>query len=189
MIHFSNRRIIVTVTASLQFWDWSIIALYLLFTLGVGFFWRRRAGRDVSEFFLSGRSLPWWLAGTSMVATTFGSDTPLLVAGLVGQRGVAGNWWWWSFVMSNILTVFFFARMWRRTAITTDVEFSELRYGGAGGRWLRAIRAVYFGGLINVIVIGMIMLGGQGIVCTLLGISPLARIQLVGIPLPVSTSP
>ncbi|MCA9668378.1 MAG: Na+:solute symporter [Myxococcales bacterium] len=166
--------------------DWAVVGLYLCFTLAVGFFWRRRAGKDLGEFFLSGRSLPWWLAGTSMVATTFGSDTPLLVAGIIGQRGIAGNWWWWSFVLSNVLTVFFFSKLWRRTGITTDVELSELRYGGSGGRWLRGVRAVYFGGLINTIVLGMIMLGGQGIVSTLLGVAPDTRIGLLGLSMPLS---
>lgn len=166
--------------------DWAILALYLVFTLAVGFFWRRRATSSTNEFFLSGRNLPWWLAGTSMVATTFGSDTPLLVAGLVGQRGVAGNWWWWSFVMSNMLTVFLFAKIWRRSGVTTDVEFSELRYGGKGARYLRGFRALYFGGLINTIVIGWIMLGGQGIICTLLNISPQAKISFVGFSIPLS---
>jgi solute:Na+ symporter, SSS family len=166
--------------------DWAILVLYLLFTLAVGLFWRRRATRSISEFFLSGRNLPWWVAGTSMVATTFGSDTPLLVAGLVGQRGVAGNWWWWSFVMSNMLTVFFFAKIWRRSGVTTDVEFSELRYGGRGARYLRGFRSLYFGGLINTIVIGWIMLGGQGIICTLLNISPKATVDILGISAPLS---
>ena len=99
--------------------DWSVLAIYLAFTLVVGFFFSRRAGQDAGEFFLSGRKLPWWLAGTSMVATTFGSDTPLLVAGLVAQRGVAGNWWWWSFVLSNLLTVVFFARLSRGESSVT----------------------------------------------------------------------
>src|ERR1700754_51833 len=108
--------------------DWSIIALYFLFNLGIGLYYARHARGSTSEFLLSGRDAPWWLAGTSMVATTFAADTPLLVTGLVAANGIAGNGLWWNFVMSGMLTVFFFARLWRRAGVMTDVEFAQLRY-------------------------------------------------------------
>jgi len=103
----------------------------------------RRAGSSLTEYFLSGRALPWWLAGTSMVATTFSADTPLVVAGLVAKYGVAGNWLWWNGAISGILTVFFFARLWRRAGVLTDLEFAELRYGGKPAAVLRGFRALY----------------------------------------------
>ncbi|HEY7913207.1 MAG TPA: sodium:proline symporter, partial [Blastocatellia bacterium] len=102
--------------------DWVIIAAYFALSLAIGLYYARRAGRSTEEFFLSDRSMPWWLAGTSMVATTFAADTPLVVTGLVAQNGVAGNWLWWNMVASGILTVFFFARLWRRSGVMTDVE-------------------------------------------------------------------
>ena len=110
--------------------DWIVIALYFVVTLAIGLYYSRRASGDTSEFFLSGRNAPWWLAGTSMVATTFAADTPLAVTGLVAKNGIAGNWLWWSLVMSGMMTVFFYARLWRRADVMTDVEFAELRYSG-----------------------------------------------------------
>src|SRR6267378_946808 len=110
--------------------DWVVIAVYFLVNLAIGFHYYRKASGSVGEFFISGRSVPWWLAGTSMVATTFGADTPLVVTGLVYKYGVAGNWFWWSFALSGMLTVFFFARLWRRAGVLTDMEFAELRYAG-----------------------------------------------------------
>ena len=110
--------------------DWAIVASYFALSTGVGMYFTRRGGSSLSEYFLSGRAAPWWLAGASMVATTFAADTPLLVTGLVATKGVAGNWLWWNFVMSGMLTVFFFARLWRRANVMTDVEFSEIRYSG-----------------------------------------------------------
>src|SRR5437667_3254682 len=123
--------------------DWSIVALYFLFNVAVGLYYKRRAGRDTAEFFLSGRNVPWWLAGTSMVATTFSADTPLAVTGLVARHGVAGNWLWWNMVAGGILTVFFFARLWRRADVQTDAELAELRYGGKPAAMLRGGRALY----------------------------------------------
>ncbi|MGH7463297.1 MAG: sodium:solute symporter family transporter, partial [Longimicrobiales bacterium] len=110
--------------------DWVIVGAYFVLSAAIGLAYTKRAGKNVSEFFVSGRSLPWWLAGTSMVATTFAADTPLAVTGMVAANGVAGNWLWWNMVMSGILTVFFYARLWRRAGVLTDVEFTELRYGG-----------------------------------------------------------
>src|SRR3990172_224664 len=119
----------------------------------------KRGGRSLAEYFVSGRSLPWWLAGTSMVATTFAADTPLAVAGLVGKYGVAGNWLWWNAALSGVLTVFFFARLWRRAGVLTDVEFTELRYGGQPAAWLRGARALYLALPGNLIIIGWVTRG------------------------------
>src|SRR4051794_28164199 len=133
--------------------DWIVVALYFAFNLGIGFYYKSRAGSSVSEFFLSGRNVPWWLAGTSMVATTFAADTPLVVTGLVATRGIAGNWLWWNFVFSGMLTVFFYARLWRRSGVMTDIEFSEIRYSGKPAAFLRGFRALYLGIPINCIVL------------------------------------
>jgi solute:Na+ symporter, SSS family len=114
----------------MQVLDWIIVASYFVLSLIVGLYYSKRAGKNISEFFLSGRNLPWWLAGTSMVATTFAADTPLAVTELVAKNGIAGNWLWWNFLFGSMLTVFFFARLWRRAGIMTDVEFVELRYSG-----------------------------------------------------------
>src|SRR5271155_5446200 len=110
--------------------DWIVIAAYLLLNLLISLYYRRRASGNTEDFFLSGRNVSWWLAGTSMVATTFAADTPLLVTGLVARQGIAGNWLWWGQCLGGMLTVFFFARYWRRAEILTDVELVELRYGG-----------------------------------------------------------
>src|SRR5215217_780070 len=110
--------------------DWAIIAAYFAASLAIGLYYSKRAGKNVAEYFLSGRDLPWWLAGTSMVAATSAADTPLAVAGVVARNGIAGNWSWWNAALGSMLTVFFFARLWRRAGILTDVEFAELRYAG-----------------------------------------------------------
>ena len=138
--------------------DWGIVALYFAFSLAVGLGLSKRGGRSVSQFFVGGRSLPWWLAGTSMVATTFAADTPLAVTEMVVQHGVAGNWLWWNMVMSGILTVFFYARLWRRAGVLTDVELTEIRYGGRPATILRAFRAAYLAIPINLIVMGWVNL-------------------------------
>lgn len=150
--------------------DWSIILLYFVFTIAVGLYYAKRAGKNITEFFVSGRSLPWWIAGTSMVATTFAADTPLAVAGLVGNHGIAGNWLWWNFVMSGLLTVFFFARLWRRSEVLTDVEFTELRYSGRPAAILRAFRSLYLAIPINCIVMGWVTLAMAKIIGETLGI-------------------
>lgn len=110
--------------------DWSAVIAYLLITLLLGLYFRSRSGRSVDDYFVSGRNVSWWLAGTSMVATTFAADTPLVVTGLVYAQGVAGNWIWWSFLLSGMMTVFLFARLWRRSGLLTDVQFAEMRYSG-----------------------------------------------------------
>src|SRR5438128_954652 len=138
--------------------DWFIIAAYFVFNLGIGVYYARRARRSTSEFFLSGRNVPWWLAGTSMVATTFAADTPLAVTGFVAKNGIAGNWLWWNFVMSGMMTVFFYARLWRRAGVMTDVEFAELRYSGKPAAFLRGFRALYLGLPINCIILGWVNL-------------------------------
>jgi Na+/proline symporter len=150
--------------------------------LAIGFVYARRASRSTGEFFLSGRNAPWWLAGTSMVATTFAADTPLAVTGLVASNGVAGNWLWWSFVMSGIMTVFFYARLWRRAGVMTDVEFAELRYSGRPAAFLRGFRALYLGVPINCIIIGWVNLAMLKILRATLGVGSLtAMLVLVGI--------
>ncbi len=136
--------------------DWLIIIAYFVASAAIGLAFTKRAGRSLADYFVSGRSLPWWLAGTSMVATTFAADTPLAVAGLVSKYGVAGNWLWWNMAFSGILTVFFFARLWRRAGVLTDVEFTELRYGGRPAAALRGFRALYLALPINLIIMGWV---------------------------------
>jgi solute:Na+ symporter, SSS family len=137
--------------------DIAVIAVFFAINLGIGLYFARRT-RNVGEFFLSGRKAPWWLTGTSMVATTFAVDTPLAVTGIVAQNGIAGNWLWWNMAASGLLTVFFFAALWRRSGVLTDVEFIELRYGGAPATALRGVRAVYQGVIINTIIMGWVNL-------------------------------
>jgi solute:Na+ symporter, SSS family len=136
--------------------DWLIILLYFVASAAIGLAYTRRGSQSLADFFASGRSLPWWLAGTSMVATTFAADTPLAVAGLVSKYGVAGNWLWWNGAISGILTVFFFARLWRRAGVLTDVEFAELRYGGRPAAVLRGFRALYLALPVNLIIMGWV---------------------------------
>ena len=153
----------------LNFLDWAIIAAYFLISLAIGLYYSRRAGKDVGEYFLSGRSLPWWLAGTSMVATTFAADTPLAVAGFVARDGIAGNWIWWNAAIGSMLTVFFFARLWRRAGIMTDVEFAEIRYAGRPAAVLRGFRALYLGLPINFVIIGWVNLAMAKILAVTMG--------------------
>jgi len=140
----------------LEFLDYLVVIAYFVFSLGIAVYYSRRAGKSTNEFFLSGRNLPWYLAGLSMVATTFAADTPLAVAELVAQNGIAGNWIWWNFAFGGILTVFFFARLWRRAGIMTEVEFAEIRYSGKSAKFLRGFRAVYLGLIMNVIIMGWV---------------------------------
>ncbi len=136
--------------------DWFVIVGYLAIAFSIGLAFRKRAGRNITEYFLSGRSLPWWIAGTSMVATTFAADTPLAVTGLVARHGLAGNWFWWSFALGGMLTVFVYARLWRRAGVVTDVELVELRYSGKPAAFLRGFRAIYIALLVNSIIIGWV---------------------------------
>jgi len=138
--------------------DWVIIGIYFLIVAGIALYYSKRAGQNTSEFFLSGRRMTWWLAGIGMVATTFAADTPMAVTELVAENGIAGNWIWWNFAFGGMLTVFFFARLWRRCGIQTDIEFVEVRYTGHVAAWLRGIKAIYFGLLLNTIIIGWVSL-------------------------------
>ena len=144
--------------------DWSVVALYFVLITFIAVYYYRRASKSTSEFFLGGRQMPWWLAGTSMVATTFAADTPLAVTEFVAENGIAGNWIWWNFAFGGMLTVFFFARLWRRSGIQTDVEFVELRYSGKPAACLRGIKAVYFGLLLNVVIIGWVSLAMETVI-------------------------
>jgi SSS family solute:Na+ symporter len=152
--------------------DWAVVVAYFALTTLIGFWYTKRGGENLEEYFVSGRSVPWWLAGVSMVATTFAADTPLAVTGLVATRGVAGNWLWWNMVMSGILTVFFFARLWRRAGVMTDVELAELRYGGGRAALLRGFRAVYLGIPINLIIMGWVTAAMVKILTLSLGVDP-----------------
>src|SRR5438105_1474036 len=136
--------------------DWAIVAAYFLLSVGIGLYFTKRGGESLNEYFLSGRQVTWWLAGASMVATTFAADTPLVVTGLVSAHGVAGNWLWWNMLMSGMLTVFFFARLWRRANVMTDVEFAEIRYGGKPAAALRVFRSLYLALPINLIILGWV---------------------------------
>ena len=144
--------------------DWAIVIGYMVATLGVGIYLSRRASNSLEDFFVSGRSLPWWLAGTSMAATTFSVDTPLYIAGVVGQRGIAGNWEWWAFGIGHVALIYIFARLWRRSEIVTDAELTEIRYGGRPAAILRAVKAFLFAVPINCIGIGYIMLAAVKVI-------------------------
>lgn len=150
--------------------DWAVVALYLVASVGIALACSRRAGASPEEFFLSGRSIPWWLAGTSMVATTFAADTPLAVTGLTVRYGIAGNWLWWSFAMSGMLTAVFYARLWRRAGVMTDVEFAEIRYAGRPAAFLRVFRACYLAIGVNAIIIGWVTAAMAKIVGLTLGV-------------------
>ncbi len=146
-----------------------VIAGYLLINLLIGFYYRRRASGNTAEFFISGRDVSWWLAGTSMVATTFAADTPLLVSGIVATQGIAGNWIWWSFCIGGMMTVFFFARYWRRAEVLTDVELTEIRYDGRPAAFLRGFKAIYLGLMMNCLVLGWVSNAMISIIAVLLG--------------------
>jgi len=150
--------------------DWLVVVAYFVISAAIGLHYAKRAGANTSEFFLSGRSLPWWLAGTSMVATTFAADTPLAVTELVARNGVAGNWLWWNFLFGGMLTVFFFARLWRRAGIMTDVEFAELRYSGKPAAFLRGFRALYLGLFINCVIMAWVNLAMASILEGMFGV-------------------
>ena len=157
--------------------DWSIVVAYFIFSALIGIYYSKRAGGSTDEFFLSGRNLPWWLAGTSMVATTFAADTPLAVTELVARNGIAGNWLWWNFLFGGMLTVFFFARLWRRAGIMTDIEFTELRYSGKPAAFLRGFRALYLGLFINCVILGWVNLAMASILEGMFGV-PRERVYL-----------
>ncbi|MBZ5723436.1 MAG: Na+:solute symporter [Acidobacteriia bacterium] len=163
----------------LTYLDWCWIGLYFAGNAAVGLYYRSRAGKSVNEFFLSGRNVPWWLAGTSMVATTFAADTPLAVTGMVARGGIAGNWLWWSFVASGMLTVFFYARLWRRCGVMTDIEFTEIRYAGKPAAFLRGFRALYLGIPVNCIILGWVNLAMVKILMLVLGVTRVEALLIV----------
>jgi solute:Na+ symporter, SSS family len=156
--------------------DWFVIATYLVLTLFLGLYFRRRSSQSTADYFVSGRGVAWWLAGTSMVATTFGADTPLLVTGLVYTRGIAGNWLWWSLLPTGMLTVFLYARLWVRAWLITDVQFTEMRYAGRPAAFLRGFRAVYLGLLINCLILGWVTKAMTTIVGITLGVTDRAAL-------------
>ena len=156
----------------LQLIDWVVVVAYGIVTLIIGLLFTRRAGRNLEQYFLSGRKLPWWLLGTSMVATTFSTDTPNLVTDLVRTGGVSMNWLWWSFLITGMLTVFFYAKLWRRSGALTDINFYELRYAGAPAAFLRGFRAIYLGVFFNVMIMATVTLAAIKISAVLLGLDP-----------------
>jgi len=158
--------------------DGLVILAYFAFNLGIGLYYRKRATKSVSDFFVSGRKVTWWLAGTSMVATTFAADTPLAVTGLVARNGISGNWIWWSMAASGILTVFFYARLWRRAGVLTDAEFAEIRYSGTPARFLRGFRAFYLGLPINLIIMGWVNLAIVKILMLVLGVTKVQALAI-----------
>ena len=153
--------------------DWSAIVGYLAITLIVGLWFRRRSSRSVDAYFVSGRNVNWWLAGTSMVATTFAADTPLVVTGLVYSQGISGNWLWWGFLFSGMMTVFLFSRLWRRSGLLTDVQFAEIRYSGKPAAFLRGFRALYLGLLMNCVILGWVTKAMTSIIATTLANTPM----------------
>jgi SSS family solute:Na+ symporter len=158
--------------------DLFVLGVYFAMTLAVGLFFARRAKRSMVDYFLSARSMPWWVAGTAMVATTFSADTPLAVTEMVAKNGIAGNWLWWSMLASGMLTVFFFAKLWRRAAVVTDVELAELRYSGRPAAFLRGFRAAYLGLLVNIIIMGWVNLGMAKVLGGMLGVSKWAALLI-----------
>src|SRR5512136_2001737 len=160
--------------------DWIIVAVSLLVCFVPALFFGKRAGRSTSEFFVSGRAVPWWLAGLSMVATTFSSDTPNLVTDIVRRNGVAGNWVWWAFTLTGLATVFFYARMWRRSEVMTDLEFYELRYSGKAAGVVRGFRSLYLGFLFNCMIMATVNLAACKIAAILFGLERWQTLLLVG---------
>jgi solute:Na+ symporter, SSS family len=160
--------------------DWIFIIGFFVISLTIGIVVARRSGKSTAEFFLSGRNMPWWLLGISMVATTFSADTPNLVTDIVRKQGVAGNWVWWAFLLTGMLTVFVYAKLWRRSGILTDLEFYELRYSGKAAAFLRGFRAIYLGVFFNVMIMATVTLAGIKIAGILLGFTPLQTVLIAG---------
>ncbi|KPJ56096.1 MAG: hypothetical protein AMJ42_05755 [Deltaproteobacteria bacterium DG_8] len=158
-------------SGGLSFWDWLIVCLYLAFALGVGVYFSKRASSSTQEYFLSGRSLPWWLVGTSMVATTFASDTPLAITEMVRKYGLWRNWFWWNAAITHLMCVFLFARLWRRAEIVTDNELIELRYSGKPAALLRGFKAIYFGIIYNFIVMGWVINAIASVIGVMVGVN------------------
>ncbi len=165
----------------LQLIDWLIVVLSLLLCFVPALFFGKRAGKNTSEFFVSGRAVPWWLAGLSMVATTFSSDTPNLVTDIVRRNGVAGNWVWWAFVLTGVATVFFYARLWRRSGVMTDLEFYEVRYSGTAAKVVRGFRSVYLGFFFNCMIMATVNLAACKIAGVLFGLPRWQTLLFVGV--------
>jgi Na+/proline symporter len=159
--------------------DWGVILIFFVVSLIIGTMVSGRAGKNATEFFLSGRNMPWWLLGVSMVATTFSADTPNLVTDIVRKNGVAGNWQWWAFLITGMFTVFIYARLWRKSGISTDLEFYEIRYSGRSSSFLRAFRALYLGVFFNVVIMASVMLAGIKMSSILLGFTPVQTVVLI----------
>jgi SSS family solute:Na+ symporter len=158
--------------------DWLFIGWYFVLSIAIGLYYSKRAGKSISEYFVSGRSLPWWLLGTSMVATSFSSDTPLAVTGIVIRDGIAGNWLWWNFMLGGALTILFFAHLWRRAEVVTEVEFIDIRYSGRPARFLRGFKALYLGIPVSCITFGWVTLAMVRIIQTVFGTSGLAAMAI-----------
>src|SRR3990172_1709369 len=165
----------------LQWIDWVVVAVYGAATLVIGLVFTKRAGRSLEQYFLSGRKLPWWLLGTSMVATTFSTDTPNLVTDLVRSGGVSMNWLWWAFLITGMLTVFFYAKLWRRSGALTDINFYEMRYSGAPAAFLRGFRAIYLGVFFNVMIMATVTLAAIKIAGVLFGVDPYKIVVLAAL--------
>lgn len=161
--------------------DWGIILLFFVIMLAIGWWASKSAGKNTSEFFLGGRSMPWWLLGVSMVATTFSADTPNLVTGLVRENGVANNWAWWAFLITGMVTVFIYAKLWRRSNLTTDLGMYELRYGGKAASFLRGFRALYLGVLFNCLIMGTVTLAAIKIGAIMFGLAPITIVLTLSI--------
>ncbi|MEN6406521.1 MAG: Na+:solute symporter, partial [Thermoguttaceae bacterium] len=161
--------------------DWIIIVVSIAICFIPALFFGKRSGKSTSEFFASGRSVPWWLAGLSMVATTFASDTPNLVTNFVRTQGVAGNWQWWAFTLTGVATVFFYARLWRRSGVLTDLEFYELRYSGKAARFVRGFRSVYLGFFFNCVIMATVNLAACKIAAVLFGLPRWQTLVAVGL--------
>ena len=161
--------------------DWGILVLFFVLVLGIGWAASKTAGKNINEYFLGGRNMPWWLLGISMVATTFSADTPNLVAGLVRENGVANNWAWWAFLITGMVTVFIYAKLWRRSKVTTDLGLYELRYGGKAASFLRGFRALYLGILFNCLIMGTVTLAAIKIGSVMFGLEPIVTVVVVSV--------
>lgn len=166
---------------SLSTFDFIIIAFFFIITLSIGIYVSKQSGKNSTEFFLSGRNMPWWLLGVSMVATTFSTDTPNFVTNLVRENGVSGNWEWWAFLITGLLTVFVYAKLWRKSNVTTDIEFYELRYGGKPARFLRGFRSIYLGVIFNVLAMSGVTLAAIKIGSIMLGLEPWQTVVSAGL--------
>ena len=165
----------------LSTFDITLIIVFFAITLFIGIYVSKQSGKSSVEYFLSGRSMPWWLLGVSMVATTFSTDTPNLVTDIVRTNGVSGNWVWWAFLITGLLTVFVYAKLWRKSKVNTDIEFYELRYGGAPARFLRSFRSVYLGIIFNILAMAGVTLAAIKIGSVMLGLQPWETVVYAGV--------